>query len=198
MSGTVESLKKYAEKIFDDLSPEERARYASDEMMRISKEFAAGIDTSSSVEDLDRFIDRYVSTQPYYDYIRYLRALYKLDTDKLGVDVLITHLVGLQREADLLDIVIRSFKIIDILSHESAKLAKLPDERVKGVLFDWSKTISQLEGRRDQALKEIDELKHSDVWEKLGLSQPHEPIYEEGGDPRSHCPFYRSTLCITG
>jgi hypothetical protein len=178
MGTTVESLKKDTEKVFAALSPEEKARYVSDQMKRISEDFSTGKDTSSNLRDLDQFGAKYVSVLPRHEYIPYLQTLKKLETDKLAGDLLFTHLIGLQRETDLLGSVIELIRKIQNLSADNTRLANLANEPVYMVFPDSNKLIAVLQERRDKALKEIEEIKGDNIWEIIGLTRPVNPIYE--------------------
>jgi hypothetical protein len=169
MTVTVGKLTKNVEKMFESLTPVEKARYISKERWRIADEVRTGKNVIGQEADLETIQNRFIMPMGAVDFIQYSQELYNLDT--LGWTLVYIRRVieDLQREDTLLHLV------ISVTNRECNNLYKKPKERGKSWQSDYKLARDRALicwKRRCQIKIELDSLLKSDFWDKNNLERP--------------------------
>jgi len=168
MSTTVGTLEKKVETVFEDLTPEEKAKYLYDKTWDFANRQAEGFNEEAHWNEIKNFFHRYVATLSAPDYIAYLIAEDKLNTRKWARMHFTSALEAYDREDSLLHLLMLYAKPLDlIISQKSAKKGKEPV-----INPAREEMIDRIKERRVAILKDAKVIWKDDFWERENLPRP--------------------------
>jgi len=175
---TVKTLKRSVEKMFETLSPEEKAKYLSDEWWRVCDEAAIGNDVAAKIADLRQVEKKYVMSLHPMNFIKYCQENRDLDLNEWARRYFCAVISGFEREKALI-----SLLRISTEREYRYESIKPEDQRCK----TWKDDLNMLDDRiellnkRENAIKkEMDNILAADFWDTNGIERP---VYETRPEP---------------
>lgn len=168
MSTTVGTLEKKVETVFENLTPDEKAKYLYDESWRSADRQAKGEDEEAHQQNIERFFHRHVATLSASDYIKFLIAEDKLNTSKWSGMYFTSTLIGYDREDCLLQLVIGYMDLVNTL------FAQLSAKKKK--VYSGSPARDEVKAnfqkRRADILKDAKLIWKDVLWEQWNIPRP--------------------------
>lgn len=159
---TTTSLSKNVRRLFEDLTPAEKANYVSMEWWKRCDESALGKEISAKITDLQHFAEDHVMTMPAHEYIAYLEILRENDIAIFGERFMNTIINGYSREILLLSALIEAKETIrDYLSDSVIQM----QNEVAEVAISNDEMIAKCKARRELIKGELEDIMSRDFWE---------------------------------
>lgn len=167
MSTTVGTLEKKVEMVFENLTPEEKAKYVHDETWNIANRHSEGFDEEAHQRGIERFFHRHVATLSAAGYIEFLITQDKLNLHKWAGMYFTSTLTAYDREDCLLQLLILHVPLDLIIPQRTAKKGK---EQITNPARE--EMLEQFRKRRAAILKDAKVIWNDDFWEREGLTRP--------------------------
>jgi hypothetical protein len=176
MSVSVGTLEKNVEKIFENLTPAEKAKYVTEEAWKIAEGRSMGINGDTHRSDVERFWHRHVLTMSAEDYIKFLVAEDKLNVDKWA-GMYFYKVIWYQDLAIALNEQIISYiKLLKEIT-ENPQRIKQPEKMVE--IFDSE--IKMIRVFQEDYRKDVAKMLKEVPWEDINRPPPQYPVFDLHG-----------------
>ncbi len=169
---TVGTLSKDVEKIVSTLSPEEMAKYISNEINSIATSQAGDADEDARLADVRRIYDEHVITRDMYEYAKFWRAMDTEDIRHWTGAYFRGVLDGLQREDALLTLLIRAESRAWITDYKDLLTTEKRDPVVVERMGIDREHMKGFLARKREIAETVKEIMKADFWQTWKIERP--------------------------
>ncbi len=178
MTATIGTLQKSVESHYEALSPIEKARWFSNEIIDTGRCEARGEDVTTREEEIRNFIKQYVNTLSDWDYACYLKELDHQDIRYWTGAYFTAAINGFIREEALISMLIiykTNHLIRDLLELKKGKA-----EYLRGRIDTSKEHITGYKRRRKEINDELKAILSASFWDTWNIPRPDiKPIFDQ-------------------